>query len=111
VPSGRGKAWSELFLPLYQQISLALEAAGYPVEVMIGSSEFRLPVAIIQRDDTHHYALAILCDDGSGPSNVSEDYVQVPNVLAHRRWKYLRVNARDWHLDRAKVMERIRLAL
>jgi hypothetical protein len=52
-----------------------------------------------------------LCDDGSGPSNVSEDYVQVPNVLAHRRWKYLRVNARDWHLDRAKVMERIRLAL
>jgi hypothetical protein len=52
-----------------------------------------------------------LCDDGSGPSNVSEDYVHVPNVLAHRRWKYLRVNARDWHLDRAKVMERIRLAL
>jgi hypothetical protein len=45
MPSGRGKAWRELFLPLYQQISLALEAAGYPVEVMIGSSEFRLPVA------------------------------------------------------------------
>jgi len=111
VPSGRGKAWSELFLPLYRQIHLALEAAGYPVEVMIGSSEFRLPVAIIHRDDTHHYAPAIWCDDGHGASNGYEDYVQVPNVLAYRRSKYLRVNARDWHLDRVKVTEPIRLAL
>ncbi len=100
-----------LFLPLHQQIFLALEAAGYPVEEMIGSSEFRLPVALVHPQDAHCYSLAILCDDGTGGSDVFADFVHVPNVLAHRQWKYLRVNSRDWHLDRAGVMARIRAAM
>lgn len=98
-------------LPLHHQISLALEAAGLQVETLVGTSEFRLPVAIVHSDDAHRYALAILCDDGSAPGDTFEDHVHVPNVLKHRGWRHLRVNSREWHRERDRVIERIRTAL
>ncbi len=102
---------AELHLPLHQQIALALEAEGLKVETQVGTSEFRLPVAIVQRGDDHRYALAILCETGAAEPDVYEDYVHVPNVLAHRGWRHLRVNAREWHRERPRVIERIRAAL
>ncbi len=98
-------------LPLHHQISLALEAAGFQVETLVGTSEFRLPVAIVHSGNTHQYALAILCDDGSAEGDIYEDHVHVPNVLKHRGWIHLRVHAREWHRDRDRVIERIRAAL
>lgn len=100
-----------LCLPLHHQITLALEAAGHAVEAQIGTSEFRLPVAIVQRGDNHRYALAILCDDGSKAADIYEEFVHIPNVLAHRKWNYLRINSHDWHRDHEGVMKRIKKAL
>lgn len=98
-------------LPLHHQISLALEAAGLKVETLVGTSEFRLPVAIVHADNAHHYALAILCDDGSALGDTYEDHVHVPNVLKHRGWRYLRVHSREWHRERNRVIERIQQAV
>jgi hypothetical protein len=98
-------------LPLHHQISLSLEAAGLKVETLVGTSEFRLPIAIVRADNAHHYALAILCDDGSAFGDIYENHVHVPNVLKHRGWRYLRVHSREWHLERERVIERIRQAL
>lgn len=98
-------------LPLHHQISLALEAAGLQVETLVGTSEFRLPVAIVHKDDAHRYALAILCDDGNALGDTYEDHVHVPNVLKHRGWRHLRVHSREWHRERDRVIERIREAL
>lgn len=95
-------------LPLHHQISLALEATGLQVETLVGTSEFRLPVAIVHGGNAHQYALAILCDDGSALGDTYEDHVHVPNVLKHRGWNHLRVHAREWHRDRERVIGRIR---
>ncbi|MFA6564883.1 MAG: AAA domain-containing protein [Verrucomicrobiia bacterium] len=102
---------SELYLPLHHQIALALESEGFKVETQVGTSEFRLPVAIVHGGDAHRYALAILCDEGVAEPSVFEDYVHVPNVLAHRQWRHLWVNAREWHRERPRVIERIRASL
>jgi hypothetical protein len=102
---------SELFLPLHHQIALELERAGLAVETLVGASEFRLPIAIVHAGDKHHYTLAVLCEDGATANGVFEDYVHIPNVLAHRQWRHLRVNAREWHRDRARVIARIRTAV
>jgi hypothetical protein len=95
-------------LPLHHQIALSLEKEGLSVETLVGTSEFRLPVAVVSDGNAHRYALAILCEDGTGPVDVYEDYVHVPNVLAHRGWKHLRVTARDWHRDPQAVIRRVR---
>ncbi len=98
-------------LALHHQIALALEKEGLTVETLVGTSEFRLPVAVVSDSNAHRYALAILCEDGSGSVDVYEDYVHVPNVLAHRGWKHLRVTAREWHRNQDEVMHRVREGL
>jgi hypothetical protein len=105
--SVRSRTSEELYLPLHHQIGLALEKAGLVVESLIGTSEFRLPVAVVRREDQRQYALAVLCEDGTSGNGVYEDYVHVPNVLAQRGWRHLRVTAREWHRERARVIERI----
>ena len=66
-----------------------MEAEGLKVETQVGTSEFRLPVAIVYGRDDHRYALAILCETGTTKPDIYEDYVHVPNVLAHRQWRHL----------------------
>ena len=110
--SNTGKAKEDTrFLPLHHQIALELEQHGLAVETMIGTSEFRLPVAIIHRGNDHTYSLAILCDDGSSMPDIYEDYVHVPNVLAHRNWSHLRITSREWHRNKAEILTRIAAAL
>jgi hypothetical protein len=48
-------------LPMHHQIALALEKEGLTVETLVGTSEFRLPVAVVSDGNAHRYALAILC--------------------------------------------------
>lgn len=95
------------YFPLAHQISLELEAAGMKVETLIGSSEFRLPVAVVHPGDSHRYAVAILCDEGAVPSDVYEDYVHVPNILALRQWRQIRINSHDWHRRKSEVLATI----
>lgn len=98
-------------LPLHHQIALAFEKEGLTVETLVGTSEFRLPLAIVSDGNAHRYALAILCEDGSESVDVYEDFVHVPNVLAHRGWMHLRVTAREWHRDSRAVINRVRKSL
>ncbi len=98
-----------LYFPLAHQITLELEAAGMKVETLIGSSEFRLPVAVVHPQNPHQYAIAILCDEGSAPSNIYEDYVHIPNILHFRQWKHLRVNAHDWHRNKQEIISKIKM--
>lgn len=98
-------------LPLHHQLSLALEKNGLTVETLVGTSEFRLPVAVVSSSDQHSYSLAILCEEGEKEADVYEDYVHVPNVLAHRGWKHLRITSRQWHKDPSAVIALIRKSL
>lgn len=111
IPTAKSAPESVQTLPLHHQISLALEAAGIQVETLVGTSEFRLPVAIVHSGDAHRYALAVLCDEGGTLGDTYEDHVHVPNVLRHRGWRHLRVHSREWHRDREHVIGRIREAL
>lgn len=103
----RTHAGTTLALPLHHQVALALESAGLNVETQVGTSEFHLPIAVVHHADPHRYALAILCEDGTTETDIYESYVHVPNVLAHRKWKHIRVNAREWHRDRQNVIRQI----
>lgn len=100
-----------LYFPLAHQITLELEAAGLKVETMIGSSEFRLPVAVVHPSDAHRYTVAILCDEGDKVSDIYEDYVHVPNILARRKWRQIRVNSHDWHRNKSEIVTSIKSAV
>jgi hypothetical protein len=98
-------------LPLHHQIGIELQRRGFQVETLVGSSEFRLPVAMVSHGDSHRYEIAVLCEDGLGSADIYEDYVHVPNVLAHRGWKHIRITAREWHRNQDGACARIRAAM
>ena len=97
--------------PLKVQVALALESLGLTTQLDVGTSSFRVPVAVVTPNDPHRYALGILCDEGSQRESAHARHVHTPQVLAARGWKTVSVNARDWHRDRDAEIARIRTAL
>ena len=92
-------------------MALALESLGLTTQLDVGTSSFRVPVAVVTPNDPHRYALGILCDEGSQRESAHARHVHTPQVLAARGWKTVSVNARDWHRDRDAEIARIRTAL
>lgn len=97
--------------PLKVQVALALEGLGHTTQLDVGTSSFRVPVAVVAPGDPHSYALGILCDEGSQVESAHARHVHTPQVLAARGWKTLSISARDWHRDRDAELARITAAL
>ena len=94
-------------VPLAAQIADALRAAGLQCDTDIGTSEFRIPLAIGDPGKPGHYRVAVLCDEGHQEHGAHERWVHVPGVLAARGWQHIRVTAREWHQNRELVLERL----
>lgn len=95
------------YIPLDAQIADALRRRGMSVEVGVGTSRFRVPVAVIDPTDAHRYRVAVLCDDGEDDAEAFERFVHRPRVLEARGWTVMRVNAREWMRNPSAVLDRI----
>ena len=73
----------------------------------MGSSGFRVPLAVHHPEDLERYAVAVLMEEGHEPGEVLEKRVHQPGVLAFRGWVDVRVSAREWHTAADRVLERI----
>ena len=102
---------SEHYVPLKVQLLLALQQRGHTVELDIGSSDFRVDVAITDPNNHSFYALGIVCDEGTGEFDAFEQHVHIPAVLGLRGWQLLRVNALDWGRQRERVLKQIEESL
>ena len=99
------------WVPLNAQVALALEPLGIKCELDVGTSGFRIPLAVVDAADAGHYRLGILFDEMVSPHDVFERHVHIPGVLAGRGWKLLRISSRDWDTQRDSVISEIRAAL
>jgi hypothetical protein len=87
---------------------LALEREGVQCELDVGASEFRVPLAVIDRTDPNRYRLGLMFVDGDNAESPIEAHLHVPAVLGQRGWKVVRINARDWNRQPREVIELIR---
>lgn len=92
-------------VPVATQIAMALEGNGLRCELGLGSSLFRIPLAI-GRAGEDGYRLAVLTDEGSTAS-AFERYVHRPTVLGLRGWDVMHVSAATWARRRADVVGEI----
>lgn len=104
-PSVRG------WLPLRVQVASTLQAMGLQVELDVGTSDARVPVAVVDPADPGRYRLAVLCDEGDGGEDVFDCWVHRPRVLAMRGWRVVTVDARRWDLQRREVLADVARAL
>ncbi|GAB6040476.1 AAA domain-containing protein [Endothiovibrio diazotrophicus] len=99
------------YLPLKVQLTLALEERGHRCEMDVGTSSFRIPVAIIDPRTPERYRIGILCDEGEYPHDPLESHVHIPTVLQARQWNFIKVQGREWERNRNGVLERIEACL
>lgn len=95
------------YVPLKAQIALALQQRGMTCELDVGTSEFKVPLAVVDRIQPSRYAVAVLCDEGDETCEAFERHVHRPATLRARNWKVVRVTARDWARNSNAVLERI----
>jgi hypothetical protein len=99
------------WVPLNTQVALALESLGIKCELNVGTSGFRVPLAVVDASNQGHYRLGILFDDVIPENEVFERHVHVPSVLASRGWKLIRISSREWDNHPGNVLTEIKAAL
>lgn len=95
------------YTPLVTQIALALEAERVPLELDVGASEFRVPLAIPSPEDPSRFVLALLTDEGTEPTTPYDRYVHRPAVLQLRGWDVMHVSSHEWMVRRNEVIDEI----
>jgi len=93
-------------VPLASQIMLALEPTGLRCALHMGTSDFRIPLAVA-RPGEDAYALAVMTDEGAVGDSAFEQFVHRPAVLRLRGWNVLHVDAAAWATRRSDVLEAI----
>ena len=99
------------WVPLNAQVALALEACGINCELDVGTSDFRVPLAVVDPTAPQRYLLGILFDEAVPVESIFERHIHIPNVLASRGWKLLRISSREWDRNRVQVLAEIRTVL
>lgn len=83
---------------IVDQLSEALRKKGYEVKTNVGTSVFRLDLAVVNPADCHHYLLGIICD-GEGYyrlKTIRNREMVCPSVLQMLGWKLVHVWTLDW---------------
>jgi hypothetical protein len=89
--------------PVAMGLAVAIERAGFGVARDVGTSSFRLPLAVRGADG--RYILGIALDDGE--DSAEETWVLRPALLRAFGWPVVVVPTLDWFRDSASVVERV----
>lgn len=91
------------------QIAEALEREGFKVDLHVGTSGYRMDLAIVDSDYPDTYILGVLCDgSGSKTGKTARDReVLRGKVLRQLGWTIHRVWSMDWLDDPEKEIQRI----
>ena len=94
---------------LVRLISEELRNNGYDVETMVGRSQFKIDIAVVNPDNEDEYMLGILCDGRNyyETKTTRDREIVQPNVLSGLHWNVMRVWAVDWYENRHQVISRI----
>ena len=94
---------------LAEQIAAELKKRGYAVATNIGRSQFKVDVAIFDKDKADTYCLGILLDgEGYRDTHTTRDREVVqPSVLSALNWQVIRVWSVDWFNNKERVINRI----
>ena len=90
-----------------------LNERGYKTDIMVGRSEYRIDVGVVDDLDPEKYRLGILLDGESyitARTTRDRELAQI-SVLKGLGWRILRVKAMDWWDNREKELNRILKAL
>ena len=109
LPFVAGSSSSTTANVMVDQICNALARKGYIAESFVGRSNFKVDIAVSNREHPEKYLLGILCDGKSyyETKTTRDREIVQPNVLKMLNWKVMRVYSIDWYEHRERTLEQI----
>ncbi len=105
----RASAASVVDTAFEESVFRFLTNKGYQVDRLVGTSQFRINLAVVNPQPEKGYILAIECDGStylSARTARERDRVR-PTMLRNMGWQIIRLWAIDWIINRQKQEERI----
>ncbi|MBQ5654637.1 MAG: DUF4011 domain-containing protein [Bacteroidaceae bacterium] len=94
---------------MVQQIASRLEELGYEVKTAVGTSAFKVDVAVVDPANRDRFLLGIICD-GEGYyrlKTVRDREVVQPSVLRMLGWNLMHIWSIDWLLHQDMILKRV----
>jgi hypothetical protein len=90
-------------------VAAELKKRGYTVDCAVGSSDFKVDIAIAHPTDSGKYILGIFCGTKSGYENTTAEdrYLSQKSVLQGLGWETINLHILDWLDNKEKALERI----
>lgn len=95
---------------LINKVASALEEAGYEVHTNIGSSDFKVDIGVVSKEDPGKYALAILLDhnkDARSDSSIHDREIIYPQILERKGWNIYRLCELNWNNSSQREIRQI----
>ena len=92
-----------------ESVAMALQAHGYRVEPQVGSSGFKIDLAVYDPDDEGRFLLAVECDGARYHSSSwarERDRLRQA-VLERKGWRFHRIWSTDWFYERESEMAKL----
>ncbi len=104
---------AEMDSPFEEAVAQALQGHGYRVAAQVGSSGFRIDLAVHDPDDEGRFLLAVECDGAryhsSSWARERDRLRQI--VLEQKGWTFHRIWSTDWFYNRDAELERLLAAI
>ncbi len=94
---------------LINDLADELQKHGYQTDKMVGKSNFRIDLGVIDPHDPDKYLMGILTDGKSyyETKTTRDREICQPNVLSMLNWNFMRVWSVDWFENKEGVLKRI----
>ncbi|WP_025755428.1 DUF4011 domain-containing protein [Mycoplasmopsis cricetuli] len=100
---------SEFESPFEDDVYNELKSLGYNIHKKIGSSDYKIDIAVVHPKKPNHYILGIECDGSAYKTSRSardrDDLRQ--KVLRNRNWNIYRLWSTDWYKNKTKQIEKL----
>jgi len=95
--------------PFEDSVLRVLEAYGYEVKKQVGCANYRIDLAIVDKENPGRYILAVECDGASYHSSATardRDWLR-QKCLQGLGWKIYRIWSTDWFKNRNREIEKL----
>ena len=95
--------------PFEDSVLRVLEAYGYEVKKQVGCANYRIDLAIVDKENPGRYILAVECDGASYHSSATardRDWLR-QKCLQDLGWKIYRIWSTDWFKNRNREIEKL----
>jgi very-short-patch-repair endonuclease len=109
----RGSTSEDTDSPFEETVAAFIEGLGYKVDKQVGSTGFKIDLAVRHPDYPGRYMLAIECDGATYHSGLwarERDRLR-QEILENMGWRFCRIWSTDWFYRRAEAAQKLRAAL